>query len=41
MDIEFEHKGIEELLTKNLIPYDKEAEVWDDDEKIYHNFYEI
>ena len=23
------------------IPYDKSDEVWDDDEKIYHNFYEI
>ena len=32
---------IEELLTTNNIPYDKEDEVWDEDEKIYHNFYEI
>lgn len=32
---------IEELLTNNRIPYDVEAEVWDDDERIYHNFYEI
>ena len=34
-------KQIEGLLTDNKIPYDVEAEVWDDDEKIYHNFYEI
>lgn len=32
---------IEGLLTQNLIPYDKEDEVWDEDERIYHNFYEI
>lgn len=32
---------IEDLLTNNLIPYDKEDEVWDEDERIYHNFYEI
>lgn len=32
---------IEELLTKNNIPYDITDEVWDEDEKIYHNFYEI
>lgn len=32
---------IEDLLTTNNIPYDKESEVWDEDEKIYHNFYEI
>lgn len=32
---------IETLLTENNIPYDIESEVWDDDEKIYHNFYEI
>lgn len=32
---------IEELLTMNHIPYDIEAEVWDEDERIYHNFYEI
>lgn len=32
---------IEKLLTDNSIPYDLEAEVWDEDEKIYHNFYEI
>lgn len=32
---------IEKLLTDNSIPYDLEAEVWDEEEKIYHNFYEI
>lgn len=34
-------KTIEELLTNNKIPYDVENEVWDEDERIYHNFYEI
>lgn len=34
-------KTIEKLLTINNIPYDKSDEVWDEDEKIYHNFYEI
>ena len=32
---------IEKLLTDNSIPYDVEDEVWDEDERIYHNFYEI
>lgn len=32
---------VETLLTNNKIPYDANAEVWDDEEKIYHNFYEI
>ena len=32
---------IENLLTNNNIPYDKEDDVWDEDEKIYHIFYEI
>ena len=32
---------IEILLTTNKIPYDVESEVWDEDERIYHNFYEI
>ena len=32
---------IETLLTNNMIPYDIDNEVWDDDEKIYHNYYEI
>lgn len=39
-DIELENK-ISDLLTKNDIPYDKTDEVWDNDEKIYHIFYEI
>jgi len=34
-------KTIEELLTNNNIPYDVESEIWDEDERIYHNFYEI
>lgn len=34
-------KTIEDLLTTNHIPYDISGEVWDEDEKIYHNFYEI
>lgn len=34
-------KTIEELLTNNNIPYEKSDEVWDEDEKIYHNYYEI
>ena len=34
-------RQLEELLTINKIPYDKNDEVWDSDEKIYHNFYEI
>lgn len=32
---------IERLLTNSNIPYDISGEVWDEDEKIYHNFYEI
>ena len=32
---------IESLLTTNKIPYDVFDEVWDEEEKIYHNFYEI
>jgi len=32
---------VETLLTNNKIPYDRENEIWDEDEKIYHNFYEI
>lgn len=39
-DIELE-ESIEELLTNNKIPYDVDAEIWDDDERIFHNFYEI
>lgn len=34
-------KQIEKLLDDNNIPYDMTDEVWDNDEKIYHNFYEI
>lgn len=32
---------IESLLIDNNIPYDMSNEVWDDEEKIYHNFFEI
>lgn len=32
---------IENLLTTNNIPYDIDSEIWDQEEKIYHNFYEI
>lgn len=39
-DIELE-ETIEDLLTENNIPYDIDEEVWDNDEQIYHNFYEI
>ena len=34
-------KQIEKLLDDNNISYDMLDEVWDNDEKIYHNFYEI
>ena len=34
-------KQIEKLLDDNNIPYDIIDEVWDNEEKIYHNFYEI
>lgn len=34
-------RRLEGLLTNNKIPYDKTEEVWDNDEKIYHIFYEI
>ncbi len=34
-------KKLEELLDSNNIPYDIGDEVWDSDEKIYHNYYEI
>ena len=39
-DLELE-QSITTLLTKNKIPYDQEDDVWDNDEKIYHIFYEI
>lgn len=32
---------IETLLTKNKIPYDVSSDVWDEEERIYHCFYEI
>lgn len=32
---------IEDLLTTNNIPYNISGEVWDEDERIFHNFYEI
>lgn len=32
---------IEKLLTDNNIPYDVYDEEWDEEERIYHNFYEI
>lgn len=32
---------IEDLLTTNNIPYDISPEIWDEDERIYHNFFEI
>lgn len=32
---------IETLLTNNNIPYDINDGGWDEEEKIYHNFYEI
>lgn len=39
-DIALEEQ-IEELFNNNNIPYDKSDEIWDNDEKIYHNFYNI
>ena len=33
--------SIEDLFNENNIPYDLLDEVWDEDERIYHNFYEI
>ena len=32
---------LETLLKTNNIPFDTTDEVWDQDERIYHNFYEI
>lgn len=29
------------LLTENKIPYDIDDELWDDEERIFHNYYEI
>ena len=34
-------QDIEKKLTDNNIPYEVADEVWDSQEKIYHNFYEI
>lgn len=34
-------KSVEDLLTNNNIPYDIEIGSWDENEKIYHNFYYI
>lgn len=34
-------RQLEGLLTTNKIPYEKNDEVWDNEEKIYHNYYEI
>lgn len=39
-DITLQEK-IEKLLDDNNIPFDTSTEIWDEDEKIYHNFYEI
>lgn len=39
-DVELQTR-LEGLLTTNKIPYNINDEVWDDDEKIYHNYYEI
>ena len=39
-DVQLEGQ-IETLLTNNKIPYDLDNEIWDDEEKIYHNFFEI
>lgn len=39
-DVELE-QSIEDLLTTSKIPYDINDEIWDEDERIYHNFYEI
>lgn len=32
---------LETLLTTNKLPYDLQSELWDNNEKIYHNIYEI
>lgn len=39
-DIDLQQR-LETLLTNNKIPYDIYEEEWDENEKIYHNFYEI
>ena len=39
-DVNILHQ-IEELLDTHNIPYTSDDEVWDDDEKIFHNYYYI
>ena len=39
-DVALQNK-LEELLDNNNIPYDLNNELWDNEEKIYHNYYEI
>ena len=39
-DVDLEER-IEELLTNNNISYIKDDDVWDEDEKIFHIFYEL
>lgn len=39
-DVKLENK-ISDLLTENNILYEKNDEIWDSTEKIYHIFYEI
>lgn len=34
-------KSLEDLFTNNNIPYEVDSPVWDEEEKIYHNFYNI
>lgn len=34
-------EDLETLLTTNNIPYDLRNELWDNEEKIFHNIYEI
>ena len=36
-----EYEIVEKLLTDNHIPYDLRDESWDNEEKIYHNIYDI
>lgn len=39
-DVDLQDK-LEKLLNDNNIPFDTTDEVWDEEERIYHNFYEI
>ena len=34
-------KTIEDLFTNNNIPYEVDRFIWDEEEQIYHNFYNI